>query len=79
MRKSRKTFNQMQHIQSQLKYHEKNIAMLSAFSKQGITWQGKEYKSTKEINHRIRWTIKNIKDQMVVLRHELTVLMEYGA
>ena len=74
MRKSRKTFNRIQQIKRQLRCHEKNIERLYFFSKGDAALTRK-----KMDDHRMRWTIKNISDQMQLLRLELTVLMEYGA
>ncbi len=79
MKKSIKTLKQLKQVKLQLKQHEENIALLNAFSKNGMSFNKKQYYCTKKIDHRIRWTIKNINAQMEILRHELTVLMEYGA
>ena len=79
MNKSKKTLLRIEKIQSELKCHEASIRRLYLYSEENIKLKDQSYLRTKEDDQRMQWTIKNLRAQMTLLSHELTVLMEYGA
>jgi hypothetical protein len=71
-----KTLNRINEIKKCLDAYQESIELLEGYANGSIPCG---YKRTNDDNRRMQFTLKNIKNRMQLLAHELTVLQEYGA
>ncbi len=75
----------MSSIKNELRCYQESIHRLQAFAEGRAALKGKrraasaQRRRTKADDQRLRWTLSNVRLQILLLEKELAVLMEYGA